>query len=214
MDNARSRIIFSNKEDHGVYTLSLDGQNSIDCIVQHHGWRFADFDVHPKGLIVAIRETHPKKDSGADDVINELAVFDPSSGNVKVLVSGADFYSSARFSTDGKKICWMEWNHPNMPWTGSKLFLASFDEKESTVTGAALIAGSENDRGISQPRWGPDGTLFYADDITGYWQLYMLRSNSKSPERVIVQALEQTDHAGAEFKLGRYVLIFLMHNDV
>lgn len=162
MDNARSRIIFSNKKDHGLYTLSLDTHYSVDCIVQHDGWRFADFDVHPNGLIAAIREIHPSKDSGADDVVNELVVIDPSSGNVKVIVSGADFYSSVHFDPNGRKVCWMEWNHPNMPWTGSKLFLASFNEHDSSITGVALVAGSDHDRGISQPRWGPDGILFYS----------------------------------------------------
>ncbi len=42
----------------------------------------------------------------------------------EVLVGGNDFYSSPRLSSDGKQLAWVTWNHPNMPWDDTELWLA------------------------------------------------------------------------------------------
>jgi len=41
----------------------------------------------------------------------------------KVLVSGSDFYAFPRLTPDGGKMAWIEWNHPNMPWDKSELWV-------------------------------------------------------------------------------------------
>src|SRR5665648_151941 len=40
------------------------------------------------------------------------------------LASGADFYMQPVWSPDGTMLAWIEWDHPNMPWDGSRLVLA------------------------------------------------------------------------------------------
>jgi hypothetical protein len=61
-------------------------------------------------------------------------------------------------------------------------------------------------RSISQPRWNSDSSLFFADDISGYWQLF--RVHEDGTVTPVVSGLEETDHAGSEFKLGRLVNTF------
>ena len=41
-----------------------------------------------------------------------------------ILAQGADFYANPVVSSDGKKIAWFEWSHPNMPWDQSRLVTA------------------------------------------------------------------------------------------
>ena len=41
----------------------------------------------------------------------------------RVLVSGNDFYANPRLSPDGQFLSWLTWNHPNMPWDGTELWV-------------------------------------------------------------------------------------------
>jgi len=41
------------------------------------------------------------------------------------MVSGSDFYAAPRLSQDGARLAWLEWRHPNMPWDGTELWVAS-----------------------------------------------------------------------------------------
>ncbi len=41
-----------------------------------------------------------------------------------MLASGNDFYSNPRLSQDGRKLAWVTWNHPNMPWDDTELWVA------------------------------------------------------------------------------------------
>ena len=117
--------------------------------------------------IIAIKEHHhPPK---IDDIENTLVAIDSATKKVSTIASGADFYAFPRFSPDGRKICWIQWNHPNMPWNYTELWQA--DWKDGELSGHILLAGREAKASITQPRWSPDGSLFFADDLTGYWQI-------------------------------------------
>jgi hypothetical protein len=87
--------------------------------------RYADARVTPDGeTIICVRERH---DSGRE-AINELVSF-PVDGSKepRVLVSGHDFFASPRISPDGRWLCWITWDHPNMPWDGSELWTGLLD---------------------------------------------------------------------------------------
>ena len=50
-----------------------------------------------------------------------------SAGNFwpQKLVSGDDFYMQPAWHPDGKRLAWIAWSHPNMPWDGTRLCLGS-----------------------------------------------------------------------------------------
>jgi hypothetical protein len=54
---------------------------------------------------------------------------DLETGVVTQLASGHDFYSSPAISPDGNLLAFVAWDHPNMPWDDTWLYLAAFDEK-------------------------------------------------------------------------------------
>ena len=97
------------------------------------------------------------------------------------MVSGNDFYSSPRISPDGARLAWLTWNHPNMPWDGTELWVGELKE-DGTVRQATRVAGGVSES-IFQPEWSPDGVLHFVSDRTEWWNLYRWREEY-SPSRV------------------------------
>ena len=138
-------------------------------------YRYADGRVSPDGReLVCVRERHM---DGA--VVNDIVVVDAVNGGEPVeLASGADFFSAPRFSADGRRLAWLCWRHPHMPWDGSELWTGEF--ADDGLAGAERIAGGP-DESISQPRWSPDGVLHWVSDRTGWWNLYAYDGGGAKP---------------------------------
>ena len=74
-----------------------------------------------------------------------------------ILRQGADFYLQPTLSPDGSLLAWVEWDHPNMPWDGSRLMLAEMSRDGSSLNAIRHIAGDEN-VSVFQPAFSPDGS--------------------------------------------------------
>lgn len=152
-------IYSSNGDDGAIYIIE---PNSMPRRLTTGDTRFADMHLTSYGL-VAVGEHHGSKES----VENFLALIDTQTGSYKKLAHGYDFYSSPAISTDGKKIAWISWNHPNMPWTNTELWTAEFDEK-GELKNALQICGSLSES-IFEPQWSPDGILYFVTDRDSCW---------------------------------------------
>jgi dipeptidyl aminopeptidase/acylaminoacyl peptidase len=132
------------------------------------GDRYADGDISPDGqTIVCVHEHHPPDGRGAVDVVNELVELDAHRPSApRPIVTGPDFVSGPRFSPDGTRLCWFEWDHPNMPWDGTRLIVRELRTGEDR-----LVAGGPRES-VSEPRWRADGALAFISDRSGWWNLY------------------------------------------
>ena len=72
-------------------------------------------------------------------------------------------------SPDGQRLAWICWEHPQMPWDGTVLRVA--DLAGGTATNVRDLAGSATES-VLQPEWLDNGTLVYASDRTGWWNLH------------------------------------------
>ena len=158
-------VFFSNFADQRLYIQPPGGDPKP---LTHEGaHRYADMVVDAnRGRLIAVREDHSE---AGDEPRNELAAVDLESGEERVLVSGADFYSSPRPSPDGKRLAWLAWDHPNMPWDGTELWVGELDE-DGLPRDARKVAGGR-DESVFQPEWSPDGVLHFVFDRTGWWNL-------------------------------------------
>jgi dipeptidyl aminopeptidase/acylaminoacyl peptidase len=158
-------VFFSNFGDQRLYSVGPGQEPRPLTAGPDH--RYADmvWDA-ARDRLVCVREDH----SGVGEPVNELVAVDPAGCAERVLVSGGDFYSSPRLSPDGRRLAWLSWDHPNMPWDGTGLWVADLDDTGMT-TGAELVAGGP-DESVFQPEWSPGGTLHFVSDRTGWWNLY------------------------------------------
>ena len=116
-------VFFSNFADQQLYSVVPGGES--EPLTFTAGYRYADavFDGH-RDRLIAVREDHTG--SGREPV-NEIVAVALGDGSERVLASGADFYSSPRFSPDGRRLAWLTWDHPNMPWDGTGLWVGELD---------------------------------------------------------------------------------------
>ena len=162
-------LYFANFDDQRVYVQSPPGAEPR-ALTPAGPLRYADFVLDAgRGRLVCIGEDH----GGPGQPVNTLAAIDLSTGQSRVLVSGSDFYSSPRLSPDGRRLAWLSWNHPNMPWDGSELWVAAL-EADGAPAGADLVAGGL-DESIFQPEWSPRSELHFVSDRSGWWNLYRWR---------------------------------------
>jgi hypothetical protein len=153
-------LIFTNHPTNGVYLLAPKSGNVQTIVEPEPHVRFGDFNVHPTtdGWILAIQEVHSE-----DPVTNRIVAIEASTGKVSSVAEGADFYQYPQFSPNGKKICWIQWNHPGMPWTGSVLHVAEWEPRQ--LLKGNVISGEAGVESICQPRGSPDGTLLSLDVV-------------------------------------------------
>ena len=127
-----------------------------------------------------MRERHEADGS----VVNDLVSL-PTDGSAepRVIASGHDFYAAPRISADGRRVAWLSWDHPRMPWDGTELWTAEL-AGDGSVSGERLVAGGP-DESILQPLWSPSGELWFASDRSGWYNLYAV-------------SLDQADGAGGD----------------
>jgi dipeptidyl aminopeptidase/acylaminoacyl peptidase len=168
-------IVFSNFTDQRLYVQRPGSEPKP--LTSAADIRYADGQIdRRRNLFFCVREDH----TGHGEAINTLVSIDLKAENPgKILVSGNDFYSSPRLSPNGSRLAWLTWNHPNMPWDGTDLWVGKLNE-DGSIDEAVKVAGGINES-IFQPEWSPEGTLYFVSDRSGWWNIYWWRDDQVEP---------------------------------
>lgn len=160
-------IYFVNLADQQIYRQSPDAPPTP--ITSEQGLRYADLIVdRERARLICVCEDH--RQAGHEPINTLVALALDGSGQLQQLVGGNDFYATPRLSPDGRSLAWLSWNHPNMPWDGTELWLGTLGP-DGLISSAEQMAGG-SDESIFQPHWSPDGVLFFVSDRSGWWNLY------------------------------------------
>jgi dipeptidyl aminopeptidase/acylaminoacyl peptidase len=162
-------------------------------------FRFADFTVSPgKEEVWCVQERHeagkvtraivavPLDGSAAEDA-----------GAIRELASGAGFYAFPTPSPDGRRLAWVCWNHPRMPWDGTELRVARLDGPVPGKGGLVKGGASES---VLAPAWYDDTSLYLISDWPGWWNLYTLHL-ATGPAEAVYPAEEE--FAAPLWRLGQ-----------
>ena len=172
---AGTDILFVNDTDQQLY-------RNTTPLTRVPGLRFADLlvDRHRILAICEDHRLHPK------EPVNSLVEI--TDGRIEPLAAGNDFYSSPRVY--GEHLAYLTWNHPNMPW----------DQTELWLDGRPIAGGAS----IFQPEWSPTGDLHFISDQSGWWNLYRCRAGK------IESLLEMPAEFGApQWNFGMSTYAFL-----
>nr|MBA3243329.1 PD40 domain-containing protein [Acidobacteriota bacterium] len=165
-------VYFSNFDDQRLYEQAPGAEPRP--VTPAGKMRYSDGAVDARrGRLLVVREDHSAEGAEAVNTIVALKIGGEVDGNGgAVLVEGADFYSTPRLSPDGSKLAWLQWNHPNLPWDGSELWVGEVNADGSLGASGKVAGGPEEC--IFQPEWSPTGVLYFISDRSNWWNLYRL----------------------------------------
>ena len=164
---SENSIYFVNASDQRIYQQQFGTTTPV--AITESGPRFADLIIDSVNhRLIAVCEQHNE----TTEPENYLVGISLVAGNKQItpLARGADFYAYPRISPSGKSLCWIEWNHPNMPWDSTQLWQA--DIHNHCLENKRLIAGGDGLEAIFQPQWSPDNRLYYVSDRNNWWNIY------------------------------------------
>ena len=169
-------VFFTNFKDQRLYRQDRDG--APRAITPEADIRHADMIIDTeRNLVFAVREDHT---TGTPEPVNTIVALDADGKRGPITIaSGNDFYSSPKLSPDGKRLAWQTWNHPNMPWDESEIWVGELD-RDGNVLSSRKIAGGRNES-VLQPEWSPSGELYFVSDRNDWWNLYRARGEGDEP---------------------------------
>ena len=172
-------LYFSNFADQRLHRLSAGAEPEA---LTTDGYRYADAAILPGGGLVAVREDH----TDPSDVRNAIVRLSGEAGDSgRVLFGSSDFVAYPRPSPDGERLAFVAWDHPNMPWDTTSLYVA--DLTDQGLDGVTRVAGG-HEESVIDPKWATDGSLWFISDRAGFWNLY--RWSGGEAEAVLPKAAE------------------------
>jgi len=147
--------------------------------------------------VLAVRETGDAEGSSVQGRQELVAV--GLTGEPEVLHCGEDFYSSPALSADGRRIAWVSWQLPDMPWLRTRLWTADIGSDGKLVD--CQVRDAPKDASVQQPVFAGQ-TLWVMSDHEGWWQPWQVDHQEVSGSWLIGNQVPPLDHANAPWQLG------------
>jgi dipeptidyl aminopeptidase/acylaminoacyl peptidase len=168
-------VLFVDFADQRVRVVPATGRSAPEAITPESEaqLRYADLRVDlGRRQVYCVREDHREGGEPRNTIVR-LDLDGPNLDGGTVLIEGPDFVAAPRLSPDGSTLAWAQWQHPNMPWDSTELWLATLDAA-GDPTATRQVAGGAG-VAVTEPRWAADGSLCFLSDETGWANLFVMR---------------------------------------
>ncbi|MDQ1643039.1 MAG: hypothetical protein QOJ90_2390 [Actinomycetota bacterium] len=167
-------LVFCHWDDQRLYVLEAGSSHPRALTPEPDepgALRYADPVLSADGReVLCIREAHH------DGRVTRRIVAVPLDGTasedatwVREVAGGSDFLAHPRISPDGRRIAWVAWDHPRMPWDGTEIRVSDL---QGGVASAVRTVMGGREESVLQPEWADDQTLYAVSDRSGWWNLY------------------------------------------
>ncbi|WP_189936609.1 S9 family peptidase [Streptomyces sulfonofaciens] len=203
-------VVFCDFADQRLYVYEPDAQDArprplTPLSPVGGGLRWADLTVHPdRGEVWCVLEEFTGEDP--TDLRRVLAAvpLDGSAakdrGAVRELTDDRHrFVTGARLSPDGRHAAWLVWDHPLMPWDGTRIMLAEVREDGTFAPPVEFAGGPEES--IAQVEWDHAGHLLFASDRTGWWNLYRAPAGERPDAEATALCPRDEEFAGPLWRI-------------
>ena len=201
-------LAFADWSDQRVYRLDPGSTAPTPLTpepAEAAGLRYADPVLAPGGEeIWWVREAHDQGTIRRHIVavpVSGAAAADPAA--VREIAGGSDFLAFPRPAPDGRRLAWIAWDHPRMPWDGTELRVGELGPA-GTLTSVATVLGGP-DESVLQPEWADADTLYAVSDRSGWWNLYRLPAGGE-PEPLCPRA-EELGHPLWQLGMTTYAVL-------
>ena len=146
---------------------------------------YADVVCVTADILLTIVEQQPievDKESENQSFLAAIDLKDPDTAP-QVLIRGADFYSNLCLDAATHRLAWVQWDHPNMPWDETELWMAELivEGRSISLTRARRVE-LKGSASICQLIFANNGKLFFSADFVGqnddssknFWNVYAL----------------------------------------
>jgi dipeptidyl aminopeptidase/acylaminoacyl peptidase len=165
-----SMLAFVNKADQRIYITKPMGEPQPLSPESPAGQSHRYIDMIAVGdEIWCIREVH--KEGRVERDLVALSLNLKGVGALRILEASSHFYAHPRLSADGRYLCWIAWEHPQMPWDGTELRVAELSNGQ--LSNVRVLAGDVQTSCLS-PEWGPHNELYFICDKSGWWNLWQV----------------------------------------
>ena len=210
-------LFFCEQSDQRIYRLDTQIKEATPEAISpaHQNLRFADFcyDSQHQRLICVAEQSGEADGATQCEPRNFIAALSINAPHELIeLHSGADFYAYPHLSPRSSQLSWISWQHPQMPWQGSELWLADLTS-EGLLGSPEKIAGG-CDESIFQPQWSPDGELYFVSDRSEWWNIYRCTSIGEGENSIEAICPQQAEFATPLWTLGMSTYGFCENNSL
>jgi dipeptidyl aminopeptidase/acylaminoacyl peptidase len=170
---ARAGLVVGADAEGGAFLAGAGGARALASA--RPGARYGDFAFSPDGrFVVAVEE-----EAATPEPRNRLVALAVEGAERRVIAEGHDFVSSPCFAPDGRRLAYLSWEHPDMPWDATTLRVVEL--AAHAARGAVRAVAGGGSESIFQPSFSPGGRLTFVSDRSGWWNLWQERDGALRP---------------------------------
>ncbi len=212
---AGTALVFAERTDQRLYRLDPGAAAPVPLTPEPPvpaGLRYADPVLSADGSgVLCVREAHVggavRRHLVAVPLDGSLGVRDLVGGSRDLgggePAGGSDFLAFPTPSPDGRRLAWIAWDHPRMPWDGTVLRVADV-AADGTVGAPRDVLGGPAES-VLQPEWAGPEALYAVTDASGWWNLVRVDLGSDDGGdggRVSPLCPREEEFAGPLWQLG------------